>query len=147
MIYFKEKHLISNNHLCKLEINDLRLWVHLGYSKQERYNPQCVSFDISITFFESLGAVFNDKLENGVCYKGIVDKVEETALEKDYDLIEHLSGSVYSVIKKHLEAKGYLKTFVSVKVTKTSPPVQNIHGGASFTYGDMTYALGNKLRT
>jgi len=35
---------------CNLLISDLRLWVHLGYSAEEKYHSQLVSVNIDFTF-------------------------------------------------------------------------------------------------
>ena len=41
---------IPLNKLFKLSILDLRIWVHLGCTEQEKFNPQLVSLNIELYF-------------------------------------------------------------------------------------------------
>lgn len=123
-----------NNSLSKLIISDLRLWVHLGCSQQERHHAQCVSFDICITFPENPKATASDDLNDGFCYAQATDLIKEAIESKSYNMIEHLATYVHNILHTSLKQKGFSDAYSSVTVVKLSPPVPNIHGGVSFTY-------------
>lgn len=120
-----------SNNSSNLTISDLKLWIHLGCSDQEKYHPQLVSFDILIDFFQNPQAVLSDKLEDSVCYANITNIVKETISNKKYNLIEYLAANTYDEIIKHT---GNKEISLTVTVKKLSPPVKDIHGYVSFTY-------------
>lgn len=120
-----------SNNSSNLTISDLKLWVHLGCSDQEKYHPQLVSFDILIDFFQNPQAVLSDKLEDSVCYANITNIIKETISNKKYNLIEYLAANTYDEIIKHT---GNKEISLTVTVKKLSPPVEDIHGYVSFTY-------------
>lgn len=119
---------------CKLTISDLRLWVHLGCSEQEKYYPQCVAFNVSITFSKNLKALSSDNLYDGFCYAKATKLLKESLAKKRYNLIEYLASDVYNILQSSLKKLGFTDSSLSVTVTKLSPPVSDIHGGVSFTY-------------
>ena len=123
-----------SNNLSKLLISDLRLWISLGCLEQERYNKQCVSFDICVVFPNPPKAVLTDNIKDSICYAHIVDLVKTVVEGKQYKLVERLATDVYDVIDSYLQKKEFNSESLSVKVTKTSPPVPDVHGGISFTY-------------
>jgi hypothetical protein len=52
---------IPLNKLLKLSILDLRIWVHLGCTEQEKFNPQLVSLNIELYFKSLPEGARNDK--------------------------------------------------------------------------------------
>jgi dihydroneopterin aldolase len=113
-----------------LQINDLRFWVAIGCSEEEKALPRCVSLDISIQFKEVLVATINDNVESTVCYADVVNRVKEFCSKKKFNLIEYLAGEVHRLVSEMIQ----VPVEITVKATKLLPPVQDIHGGVSFTY-------------
>ncbi len=118
----------------KLNISDLKLWVHLGCSEQEKHHPQCVSFNVSITSSSKLKATYSDNLDDGFCYSKATKLIKELTSKKRYNLIERLACDVYDILWQRLKDLGFADSILSITVTKLSPPVRDIHGGVSFTY-------------
>jgi dihydroneopterin aldolase len=120
----------------KLSIFDLRIWVHLGCSEQEKFHPQLVSFDIDLIFKTIPNAVITDKLEETICYLGIAEKVKSLCKNKYFNLIEHLSYNIYKVINESLNENRLFIELINVTTKKISPPVPGINGGVSFSYSN-----------
>ncbi len=112
-----------------LKISDIRLWVALGCSEEEKALPTCVSIDVEVTFDSIPAAVVSDSLKDTVCYASIVSSIRELCLKKRFNLIEYLAAQVYKVVEDIVQARKII-----VKVTKMLPPVRDVHGGVSFTY-------------
>lgn len=118
----------------KLNISDLRLWVHLGCSEQEKHHPQCVSFNISITSSSNIKATYSDNLDDAFCYSKATKLIKKSISKKRYNLIERLACDVYDILWQILKDLEFTDSALSITVTKLSPPVRDIHGGVSFTY-------------
>ncbi|MEM6338374.1 MAG: dihydroneopterin aldolase [Pseudomonadota bacterium] len=118
----------------KLNISDLRLWVHLGCSEQEKHHPQCVSFNVSITSSSNLKATYSDNLDDVFCYSKATKLIKKSISKKRYNLIERLACDVYDILWQILKDLEFTDSALSITVTKLSPPVRDIHGGVSFTY-------------
>lgn len=114
-----------------LQINDLRLWVAIGCSDEEKALPRCISLDISIQFKSQVIATVNDNLESALCYAEVVRRVNELCCDKQFNLIEYLAGEVHRCVSEMVQLP---VEKITVKATKLLPPVPNIHGGVSFTY-------------
>ena len=108
--------------------------MHLGYSEQERYQTQCVSFTIAINFAQNPKATLSDDLNDSFCYAEAISLVREHIKNKHYKLIEYLATEVHNILNSSLIQKKFKNTNLSVTVLKLSPPVPDIHGGVSFTY-------------
>ena len=112
-----------------LAISDLRLWLHLGCSEQEKFLPQPISLDIQIEFNSCPEGVQDDNLDGVICYAVLTKKIKEFCEIRRFNLIENVAASVHSIISKVVvDAK------ITVKATKIKSPVESIHGGVSFTY-------------
>ncbi|WP_264704074.1 dihydroneopterin aldolase [Wolbachia endosymbiont (group A) of Volucella inflata] len=119
---------------CNLLISDLRLWVHLGYSAEEKYHSQLVSIDVDFIFkFPPLGLT-TDQLKDTVCYLEIVQNIQSLVQNKQFNLIEHLTHDIYRIINDLLLQKKHIISSVRVTTYKVAPPVPNVHGGVFFTY-------------
>lgn len=118
----------------KLRINDFRLWLHLGCSKEERFHPQAVSIDVEIIFQDELIATKNDNLKEVFCYKNCVEMIQKNLQNLSFNLIEHLSYKIYEIVQNLLIEKNYKKFDLKVIVTKLSPPIPNLYGSVSFSY-------------
>ncbi|MDP4832209.1 MAG: dihydroneopterin aldolase [Rickettsiaceae bacterium] len=123
-----------NNNSSNLIISDLRLWVHLGCSEQEKHHAQCVSFDINIVFSAAPQGTISDNLKDAFCYAEATKLIKTTIENKRYNLIEHLAADIHAILAASLKQQKFNDTELSVTVIKLSPPVTDIHGGVSFTY-------------
>lgn len=119
---------------CTLLVNDLRVWVHLGCSEAEKYNPQLVSFNIEFTFDISPVGTITDNLDDTVCYLQITEAVQSLCQSKNFNLIEHLAYEIYRLIINFLSQNSKKISNLSVTVHKLAPPAPGIHGGVKFIY-------------
>ena len=131
--HFVQMRPIFNNNSSNITISDLRLWVHLGCSEQEKHYPQCVSFNININFSTNPKAAVSDNIKDAFCYANATRLIKKTIENKNYNLIEHLAFEVHTLLKDSLQKQNF-NANLSVTIIKLSPPVADIHGGVSFTY-------------
>ncbi len=129
----KNSKAIFKNTKSHLQISDLRQWVHLGCSDQEKHLPQLVAFDVDIAFQGSPKAIHTDEIKDGFCYAEAAELIKKCIKSKPYNLIEYLAADVYEVIREALDKQEYKAAEISVTVHKLSPPVPDIHGAVSFT--------------
>ncbi len=120
------------NNFSKLSILDLRIWVHLGCSDQEKFNPQLVSFNIELNFKTLPEGAINDRLEDTICYYKLVQNVKAFCQNKKFNLIEHLAIAVHKLVDESLNQHRLIVDFINVTAHKISPPVPDIHGGVTF---------------
>lgn len=130
----QKQFLQSSKYTCKLSIKDLRLWVHLGCSLEERANPQPVSITLKLYFTEPPLGLTTDDLADSVCYFKIVELVQKLLSDRTFNLVEHLTLTIHEAVYKHLESISQEKVTLKVIVNKLSPPIPNLHGGVSFSY-------------
>jgi dihydroneopterin aldolase len=114
----------------------LRIWVRLGCSDQEKFNPQLLSLNVELYFKALPEGATSDKLEDTVCYSDLVQNVKSFCRNRQFNLIEHLTAEIYQVVKGSLKQHRSLVTFIGVTGHKMSPPVPDIYGGVTFTYCD-----------
>lgn len=117
-----------------LTLHRLRFAARLGWSEAERSRPQPVELDIAIRFAEPPGACLTDELEQTVCYDALTSKIRDLLNQESFRLIEYMAQKVYQLIRQNL-MRG---TEIQVFVRKVSPPIPEMQGGASFSYGDWT---------
>lgn len=117
-----------------LKINDLRLWVHLGCSEQEKYSPQAVRIDIEFLFQKEILAIKSDNLHDTICYVQVTELLQSLVEEKSFNLIEYLTYCMFETIEEKLLLPNHFDIHWKITVTKLSPPVANVHGGVSFSY-------------
>ena len=122
---------MADSEYFKLSISDLRIWVSIGCSDEEKLLMQCVSFDIEILFLKPPNATKTDNIEDTVCYAGLVRDIQELCQGKKFNLIEYLGAEIHNLISHNIHTP---IEKIRVKTTKITPLVQNIHGGVSFTY-------------
>lgn len=125
-----------NKTFFKLSISDLRIWVHLGCTDQEKFHAQLVSFTIDLVFKAPPKAIASDRLEDTACYFKIVQDIKSLCQRTPFNLIERLTADVYKAIDVSLGDQKSLISFINVTTHKIAPPVQDVHGGVSFTYCD-----------
>jgi 7,8-dihydroneopterin aldolase/epimerase/oxygenase len=114
----------------------LRIWVRLGCSDQEKFNPQLVSLNVELYFKVLPEGATSDRLEDTVCYSDLVQNVKSFCRNRQFNLIEYLTAEIYQVVKDSLKQHRSLVTFIGVTGHKMSPPVPDIYGGVTFTYCD-----------
>ncbi|MFT4314497.1 MAG: dihydroneopterin aldolase [Wolbachia pipientis] len=119
---------------CNLLISDLRLWVHLGCSAEEKSSPQLVSIDIDFTFKSPPSGITTDQLKDTICYLEVVQNIQSLVQGKQFNLIEHLTHEIYRAINNLLLRKKHIISSVRVTTHKIAPPVPGVHGGVFFTY-------------
>ncbi|MFL3876820.1 dihydroneopterin aldolase [Wolbachia endosymbiont of Trichogramma kaykai] len=119
---------------CNLLISDLRLWVHLGCSTEEKFSPQLVSIDADFTFKSPPSGLTADQLKDTICYLEVVQNIQSLVHGKQFNLIEHLTHEIYRAINNLLLRKKHIISSVRVTTHKIAPPVPGVHGGVFFTY-------------
>lgn len=130
-----QKQLLQvEKYACKLSIKDLRLWVHLGCSDEEKAHPQAISVTLKLYFIKAPLGIITDELTDSICYFQITELVQNTVSEKSFNLVEHLTYKIREAIYQHLKSIGYEDVTLKVTVDKLSPPVPNLLGGVSFSY-------------
>lgn len=119
---------------CNLLISDLRLWVHLGCSAEEKFHSQLVSVNIDFTFKSPPLGLTTDQLEDTICYLEVVQSIQSLVQSKQFNLIEHLTHDIYRAINNLLVQKKHIISSIRVTTHKVAPSVPNVHGGVFFTY-------------
>ncbi|UIP92277.1 dihydroneopterin aldolase [Wolbachia endosymbiont of Anopheles demeilloni] len=119
---------------CNLLISDLRLWVHLGCSAEEKFSPQLVSIDVDFTFKSPPSGLTTDQFKDTICYLEVVQNIQSLVQGKQFNLIEHLTHEIYRAINNLLLRKKHIISSVKVTTHKTAPPIPGVHGGVFFTY-------------
>lgn len=119
------------NHLSStLTLSDLRLWVHLGCTEEEKKHAQCVSLSFTFDFLAPVPAVETDRIEDALCYGTVSDAAKICVQGKRFDTIEYLAGCLFTALEPKVAGKAGA---MSVTVHKLTPPVESLHGGAVFT--------------
>lgn len=124
----------QEQYACKLVIKDLRLWVHLGCSPEERTNPQPISITLKLYFTKPPIGTLTDKLTDTVCYFQITKLIENIISARNFNLIENLTHTIYEAVSNHLNTIEHGDATLKVIVNKLSPPIPNVLGGVSFSY-------------
>ncbi|WP_250296559.1 dihydroneopterin aldolase [Wolbachia endosymbiont of Oedothorax gibbosus] len=119
---------------CNLLISDLRLWVHLGCSAEEKFSPQLVSIDVGFTFKSPPLGLTTDQLKDTLCYLEVVRNIQYFVQGKQFNLIEHLTHGIHRMINDFLLQKKHTISSIRVTTHKVTPPVPGVHGGVFFTY-------------
>lgn len=130
--------IVLNNDTCKLSLPDLRLWVNLGCSLEEKAQVQPISVHIQLSYANPPSGTQTDQLTDVICYQHIVELASATATQKAYNLIEHLAASIHQTIQQYLTQINYKDTHVVVTIHKLSPPIPNVLGGVLFRYSGKT---------
>ncbi|MGL9689123.1 MAG: hypothetical protein ACR5K6_05295 [Wolbachia sp.] len=65
--------------LCNLLIQDLRLWVYLSCSTEEKFYSQLVSINVDFTFKSPSVGLITDQLEDTICYLEVVQSIQSLA--------------------------------------------------------------------
>lgn len=88
----------------QLILEKLNLRVKLGYSAEERSQPQWVSVKIKLNFPELPAACIDDNLNNTFCYATLSEALQKFCDERSFKLIEALAYQAYQFLKKKIYA-------------------------------------------
>jgi dihydroneopterin aldolase len=113
----------------RLSISDLKVWVHLGFSPEERYQSQLVSLDIHLFFSD------NEILNDVLSYSKIVRYIKMLSESKPFSFMDHLTAMLHEGIKnllsyelKHSNVVSGLSFFsIEVNGHKLDPLVPEAH--------------------
>jgi 7,8-dihydroneopterin aldolase/epimerase/oxygenase len=115
-----------------LTLKGLRCEAKVGWTELERSIPQSVDIDVSIRFSELPPACYSDELTHTICYADLTKLIKERLSEQSFKLIERMAYKIHQAIQVRLTSK----SLCWVRVTKLKPPVPDLHGNTSFSYGD-----------
>ncbi|MEW6269691.1 MAG: dihydroneopterin aldolase [Thermodesulfobacteriota bacterium] len=116
----------------RLDVQAIRLAVHLGCMPAERAIPQEVEVGIAIRFSELPPACWTDALEDTVCYAELAALAREHCSGREFRLIERLALELYGLVRDRLPRGARLE----LSVNKVAPPVPEIERGVRFTIAD-----------
>lgn len=117
-----------------LEVLDLRYWLNLGCTAEERSRQQEVGVSVEFRFHAAPRGVESDHLSGTLCFDVLNSAIERHLAGKEYNLIEKMAGEIYAIAWEL--ARGEAQ--VLVRVHKLKPPVKNLVGGAVYSCGDFT---------
>ena len=107
--------IIENN----LQINELKVPVSLGITKDERSVKQEIKVSISISLSQTPIGCINDNIESTICYDNLCMKIKKICTEKPYNLIEHLCHTLLDKISLEINnKKDNYKAKIKVSVIK-----------------------------
>lgn len=119
--------------MSKLIFNDLRIWVHLGCSHEEKVNKQVVSIDVEIEYNNNPAGIYDDNLDNVLCYKTLIELIQNhIRVKEEYNLIEHIAFIVHETVVSYARSVNYEDIKVTVRVKKISSLVPGLCGNVSF---------------
>jgi dihydroneopterin aldolase len=111
-------------------IENFEAFVKLGCLKEEQAFMQPVHISVRIAFSNVIPAEQSDRLEDAVNYVSICEKLNSTATQKKYHMIEHLS---FECLKAVLPLLVNFSGEIQVTVKKIRVPVAQLQGGVSWT--------------
>lgn len=117
---------MHNTPKSSIVINDIKIYVKIGHSSNERYVKQPLHLKLIIEHDTIPGASFSDNLEDTVCYKAIIDAVHEFATDKEYSLIEKFALELYNLITDMVKPNK-LRVFLT-----KYPEIDNFSGNVCF---------------
>lgn len=120
-----------NTLISHLEINNLRIKVKIGNSKEERLKPQDVEISLKIYFNILPNACKTDLIDDTICYDKICREITLLSESREFKLIEYFTYQIYQLLKQHISND------ISLYVKKIMPPISNLLGGTSFAISDL----------
>lgn len=124
-----------------LQLNRLRLSVHLGASESERAQPQAVEVDIHFFLPELPDGATDDHSEHYICYGTLSEALIGMVEGRSFRLVEYLAHQLYTKTREYLVTQygaSYADSIhIRVQLHKLMPPVPALLGGASFVYSDV----------
>jgi 7,8-dihydroneopterin aldolase/epimerase/oxygenase len=120
-------------HQSILSINEISILARIGCLKEERAQPQSVRVKVVMAFAKEPLALTSDEIDDTVCYGKVTEDIVAACTAREFNLVEHMAQVIYDVVKKRLPPQ----CKALVHVTKVQPPVNEITGGVTFTFGDV----------
>lgn len=120
--------------ISTLRMKGLKINAHLGWSDAERESTQPVMVDVIIQFPEPPPACQSDKLSHTLCYEELSQIIKHYCQHNTFKLIERMAYKLYREIKIRVLSGSQ----ISITVTKLNPPLADLQGNTSFTYGDFS---------
>ena len=125
-----------------LAINRLRLETIIGCLPEEKIAPQTIEITVRLFFDTPPETCKSDNISNTVCYGTLCKAIEKhCTTNTTTDTIEHLSKTLYDLIRQHIPTP----TNAWLKVSKLSPPVPNLQGSADCIYSDLPHNIAWSL--
>ncbi len=118
----------------QLILEKLNLAVKLGYSAEERSQPQWVSVKIKLSFPHLPAACIDDNLNNTLCYASLSEALQRFCDERSFKLIEALAYQLYQFLKNKTFEIMQERIAIFLYISK-NPQLPNLEQ-ASFSIGD-----------
>jgi len=106
-----------------LDLKNIILPVHIGYSEQEREKLQDITIHLCIKFKKPPKACETDQLEDTICYKKLTDQITQYCTNRTFNLIEHMGYQLYLFIKAQLPKNS--KISLSIVKPRLSSPIES----------------------
>jgi len=116
-----------------LALDRLHLMLSLGVTEEERKVPQSVHLYLRVFFPTLPPSCLNDKLDDTICYDKIVQQVQEYCRNKEFRLLEYVCFQLHTHLRSSIDPS--IKLWL--KIVKCNPPIKDMEGPTSFSYGDM----------
>ncbi|ABO46702.1 dihydroneopterin aldolase [Francisella tularensis] len=104
-----------------LFLNDVKIYVSLGCSGEERAYKQMITLDLELEFSQNYRASDSDNLEETICYYTLRNNIQQFCDSISCNLIEYLAKQIYLFIQKNYSDI----TIKYLKINK-KPPVSQI---------------------
>ena len=114
-----------------MTIRDYRLDALIGVTALERSSRQPLSISLVVQFGAPPLGEMSDHLEDVLCYGELCRVVSKIVDARPYQLIEHVAAEIHAAVMGKLKAEDSL----AVSVTKISPPIAGLVGGATYEIG------------
>lgn len=118
-----------------LTLNGLHLSVFLGIYPEEKIKQQRVHIDAQFRFSEPPSGCQTDRLDDTYCYDKIINYLKTKLAERRFQLLEHLTQTLYELLKAYFP----VPVALSLRVTK-QPRIPELTQGVTFEYGDEAFA-------
>lgn len=114
-----------------MHIRDFEAQVRLGYSEEERQNPQTVLYNLTLVFLNEVRAEKTDQLADAIDYVEITRILKNTSALKTHFLIEHLCYENLNAVCAFLKKKNF-KGEVVLEAIKLQVPIENLKSGVAW---------------
>ena len=117
-----------------LEISGLSLDVIIGCYDFEKTQKQKIEIDVFIRFLKTPEVLFNDNLNDGICYNEMIKRINNYAENNSHETIEKWCYEIFQLIKNHYIHISYLQ----IKIKKKPVDIANLQNGVIFSYSEIT---------